>query len=87
MGSCKNLNPSASKRNYASAMTVWRVLFKHKVNPVVKRCKKSDYKRYSKEVPGDRVQPDVTKIRNKTYQFTAIDDCKRMKVIYKTKKY
>lgn len=68
-------------------MTVWRVLFKHKVNPVVKRRKKADYKRYSKEVPGDRVQPDVTKIRNKTYQFTAIDDCTRMKVIYKTKKY
>lgn len=34
-----------------SAMTVWRVLFKHKVNPVIKRRKKSDYKRYSKEVP------------------------------------
>ncbi|MCL1655466.1 IS481 family transposase [Elizabethkingia miricola] len=64
-----------------SAMTVWRVLYKHKVNPVVKRRKKSDYKRYSKEIPGDRVQLDVTKIRNKAYQFTAIDDCTRMKVI------
>ncbi|MCL1690176.1 hypothetical protein M2T98_10125 [Elizabethkingia anophelis] len=57
-------------------MTVWRVLFKHNVNPVVKRRKKSDYKRYNKEV-----QLDVTKIRNKAYQFTAIDDCTRMKVI------
>lgn len=64
-----------------SAMTVWRLLYKHKVNPVVKRCKKSDYKRYSKEIPGDRVQLDVTKIKNKAYQFTAIDDCTRMKVI------
>lgn len=60
-----------------SAMTVWRVLFKHNVNPVVK----SDYKRYSKEVTVDRVQLDVTKIRKKAYQFTAIDDCTRMKVI------
>jgi len=58
-------------------MAVWRVLFKHNVNPVVK----SDYKRYSKEVTGDRVQLDVTKIRKKAYQFTAIDDCTRMKVI------
>ncbi|HBN6704122.1 TPA: helix-turn-helix domain-containing protein [Elizabethkingia anophelis] len=63
-----------------SAMTVW-VLYKHKVNSVVKRRKKSDYKRYSKEILGDRAQLDVTKIRNKAYQFTAIDDCTRMKVI------
>ena len=71
-----------------SAMTVWRVLFKHKVNPVIKRRKKSDYKRYSREVPGDRVQLGVTKIRNKAYQFKAIDDCTRMKVIkiYSNKK-
>ncbi|WP_409242074.1 DDE-type integrase/transposase/recombinase [Elizabethkingia miricola] len=32
-------------------------------------------------MPGDRVQLDVTKIKNKAYQFTAIDDCTRMKVI------
>lgn len=71
-----------------SAMTVWPVLYKYKVNPVVKRRKKSDYKRYSKEIPGDRVQLDVTKIRNKAYEFTAIDDCTRMKVIrvYSNKK-
>lgn len=58
-----------------SAMTVWRILFKHKVNPVVKRRKKLQ------KVPGNRVQLDVTKIRNKAYQFTTIDDCIRMKVI------
>ncbi|WP_411897490.1 IS481 family transposase [Elizabethkingia occulta] len=76
------------KRISLSAMTVWRVLSKHKVNPIVKRRRKSDYKRYSKEVPGDRVQLDVTKIRSKAYQFTAIDDCTRMKVIriYSNKK-
>ncbi|MBB4037433.1 hypothetical protein GGR21_003350, partial [Dysgonomonas hofstadii] len=31
--------------------------------------------------PGERVQLDVTKLRDKAYQFTAIDDCTRMKVI------
>ncbi|GAA4298430.1 IS481 family transposase [Aestuariibaculum suncheonense] len=64
-----------------SSMTVWRIFSKHKVQPILKRRKKSGYKRYSKETPGDRVQIDVTKIKNKAYQFTAIDDCTRMKVI------
>lgn len=71
-----------------STMTVWRVLKSHNVKPVIKCRKKSDYKRYNKEVPGDRVQMDVTKIRPKAYQFTAIDDCTRLKVlrIYPNKK-
>ncbi|MBB3895019.1 hypothetical protein GGR07_001335, partial [Bacteroides pyogenes] len=56
-------------------MTVWRVLKKHQVKAVVKRRKKSDYIRYSKEIPGERVQLDVMKVRNGAYQFTAIDDC------------
>lgn len=62
-------------------MTIWRVLKKHHVKPVVKRRKKSDYKPYNKDIPGDRVQLDVTKLAPKAYQFTAIDDCTRMKVI------
>ncbi|AQX02206.1 hypothetical protein [Elizabethkingia anophelis] len=71
-----------------SPVTVWRVLSKYKINPIVKRRRKSDYKRYNKEVLEDRVQLDVTKIRNNTYQFTAINDCTRMKVIrvYSNKK-
>lgn len=47
----------------------------------MKRHKKSDYIRYSKEVPGERVQLDVMKIRNGAYQFTAIDDCTRLRTI------
>lgn len=35
-------------------MTVWRVLHKHQVGAVVKRRKKSEYLRYSKEIPGER---------------------------------
>lgn len=56
-------------------MTIWRVLKKYNVKPVVKRRKKSDYKLYNKEIPGDRVQLDVTKLRAGAYQFTAINDC------------
>lgn len=66
---------------HLSTMTIWRVLEKHHVKPVVKRCEKSDYKLYNKEIPGDRVQLDVIKLAPKAYQFTAIDDYTRMKVI------
>jgi hypothetical protein len=38
-------------------------------------------KKYNCKVPGERVQMDVCKIANKLYQFTAIDDCTRYKVI------
>ena len=64
-----------------SPMTVWRVLSRNDVKPVLKRKKKSDFLRYSKDIPGERVQMDVTKLRPKAYQFTAIDDCTRLKVI------
>jgi len=64
-----------------SPMTVWRVLSKHQVKPVLKRRKRSDFKRYSKLIPGERVQLDVTKLKYMVYQFTAIDDCTRLKVI------
>lgn len=40
------------KRIKLSAMTVWRVLKRHQVKAVVKRRKKSDYIRYSKEFLG-----------------------------------
>lgn len=62
-------------------MTVWRVLKMHQVKAVVKRRKKSDYIRYCKEIPGERVQLDVMKVRNGAYQFTAIDDCTRLRTI------
>ncbi len=62
-------------------MTVWRVLKKHQVKAVVKRRKKSDYIRYSKEIPRERVQLDIMKVRNGAYQFTAIDDCTRLRTI------
>jgi len=69
-------------------MTVWQVLSKNNVKPIVKRRKKSDYKHYNKDIPGERVQLYVTKIKNGVYQFTATDDCTRMKgiCIYPNKK-
>ena len=37
--------------------------------------------RYSRPVPDDRVQMDVCKIVSGIYQYTAIDDCSRYKVL------
>ena len=38
-------------------------------------------KRYAKEVPGDRVQIDTVKIGRGLFQYTATDDCTRVRVL------
>ena len=38
-------------------------------------------KRYAKEIPGERVQMDTCKIAPGLYQYTAIDDCTRIRVL------
>jgi transposase InsO family protein len=64
-----------------STTTIWRILKKHQVEPVKKNRRSKKHKRYNRPVPGDRVQMDVTKVGPKTYQFTAIDDCTRLRVL------
>lgn len=64
-----------------SAATIWRILKKHQVKALKKFRKPEDYKRYCRPVPGDRIQLDVTKIGPGCYQFTAIDDCTRLRVL------
>lgn len=64
-----------------SAPTIWRVLNRHKVKPLKRYRGKREPQRYSRPIPGDRVQIDVTKVKRGVYQFTAIDDCTRMKVL------
>lgn len=50
--------------------------------PNIKKYRKhSDFTRYNRPIPGDRVQIDVTKIGPKCYQFTAIDDCTRFRAL------
>lgn len=62
--------------------TIHKVLTKHNVKPIKRRRKKkSDFIRYERPVPGDRVQMDTTKIAPGIYQFTAVDDCSRYRVL------
>jgi transposase len=71
---------------------IWRILNKLGMSrlPASQRYKhhKDRYKRYEKQLPGQRVQVDVKFIqpiggprRKKHYQFTAIDDCTRIRVL------
>ena len=65
-----------------SIRTIHKVLKKNKVSYLQKkRYYRKVVRRYNCNIPGERVQMDVCKIANKLYQFTAIDDCTRYKVI------
>ena len=74
-----------------STSGVWRILKRLGMNqlPSSQRYKRHQvrWKRYEKQQPGHRVQIDVkflaplTGSRRKHYQFTAIDDCTRIRVL------
>jgi transposase InsO family protein len=62
--------------------TIHKVLVRHGENRLERpRLKRKGTKRYSRPVPGDRVQMDTCKIASGLYQYTAIDDCSRWQVL------
>jgi transposase InsO family protein len=62
--------------------TIPKVLLRHGENRLKRpRLKRKGTRRYSRPVPGDRVQMDTCKIRPGLYQYTAIDDCSRWQVL------
>lgn len=65
-----------------SVATIHKVLRKYKAKPLSKRrLLRKRIRRYSRKVPGERVQMDVCKIAPGIYQYTAVDDCTRYKVV------
>ena len=64
-----------------SLATVHKVLQKHAVKPVKKYRRKTSYLRYACPIPGERVQMDTCKIAPGLYQYTAVDDCTRYRVL------
>lgn len=65
-----------------SLATIHKVLKKYDVPFLqLKRHYRKQVKRYNCKVPGERVQMDVCKIAKGFYQYTAIDDCTRYKVL------
>lgn len=65
-----------------STATIHKVLERLK-KPLLqqKRAYRKQVVRYNRPTPGDRVQMDVCKIAAGIYQYTAIDDCTRYKVL------
>jgi transposase InsO family protein len=63
--------------------TLHKVLVRHGLSrpPHRPKVKRKGTRRYSRPVPGDRVQMDTCKIRPGLYQYTAIDDCSRWQVL------
>jgi IS30 family transposase len=64
-----------------SSATIWRVLKKNEIPNLEKYRKQNEYTCYSRPIPGDRVQMDVTKVGPRCYQFTAVDDFTRMRTL------
>lgn len=64
-----------------STRTIWKVLHSHGVSVLHPNKRPRHPKRYTRPVPGDRVQIDTCKIGPGLIQFTAIDDCTRMRVL------
>ena len=76
---------SELKRNYdleLSRPTIEKVFQSLEPRPrLVRTFRRKGAKRYAKEIPGERVQMDTCKIAPGLYQYTAIDDCTRIRVL------
>ena len=72
-------------RNYAfpvSRATLCKVLRQMKVEPLQKsRILRKHRHRYERPIPGERVQIDTCKIAPGLYQYTAVDDCTRIRCL------
>ena len=60
--------------------TIQKVLLRHQVLPLKRKCRQSHARRYQRPIPRDRVQMDTCKIAKGLYQYTAVDDCSRFRV-------
>ncbi len=64
-----------------SLAAIHKVLHRNKVKPLLRIRLKNSFKSYSRPIPGDRVQMDTKKLAPGKYQYTAIDDCSRWRVL------
>lgn len=64
-----------------SLRTIHKVLKTAEVKLLVKPKRHCAIKRYSRPIPGDRIQIDTMKVTPNLYQYTAIDDCSRFRVL------
>ena len=71
-------------RQYACSLsfaTIHKILVNQQAQPIKKLKRHKKFNRYQRPVPGDRVQIDTCKIAPGIYQYTAVDDCSRWRVL------
>ncbi|MCC6967942.1 MAG: IS481 family transposase [Nitrospira sp.] len=66
---------------HLSLDTIHKVLITSPVPQLVRPVHRKTSHRYSRRIPGDRVQIDTCKIAPGCYQYTAVDDCSRYRVL------
>jgi transposase InsO family protein len=64
-----------------SLATIHKVLKRNTVKPLIKSRGKTNIRRYVCSIPGERVQLDTCKIAPGLYQYTAVDDCTRYRIL------
>ena len=64
-----------------SLASIHKALTTQQAQPIKKLRRKKKFKRYSRPIPGDRIQMDTCKIAPGIYQYTAVDDCSRWRVL------
>lgn len=64
-----------------SLATIHKVLSDARVRPLKQPPRGRHTKRYSRPIPGERVQMDTCKIAPGIYQYTSVDDCTRCRVL------
>jgi transposase InsO family protein len=64
-----------------SLATIHKVLARAAVKPLLRPARKKPVTRYAKLIPGERVQMDTCKVAPACYQYTAVDDCTRYRVL------
>lgn len=64
-----------------SLSTIHKILVGQQAKPIKKLRRKKKFNRYQRPVPGDRIQIDTCKIAPGIYQYTAVDDCSRWRVL------
>lgn len=65
-----------------SRATIDKILRAIEAKPLLRRSRNRKHStRYAKLIPGERVQMDTCKVAPGVYQYTAIDDCTRIRVL------
>jgi transposase-like protein len=71
-----------------SVAVIHKILTRNSCKPLIRAPKKkTEYLRYSRPIPGERIQMDTCKTGPNLYQHTAIDDCTRYRVLQLYKKH